>query len=299
MEFRLRLPGSTSNLGSGFDALGMALSLYNRAHVRTRDDPEISVTVRGEGAGALPDDDTNLFVRAAREAAKKIGGPLPGFDLDLENGVPVARGLGSSATVIVGGIVAANRMLGETLSESDVLDLAVAIEGHPDNVSACLKGGLTITAVSDGRTESLAVRPVDPPRVVVAFPSFEVKTADARDALPAQVPHEDAIYNVSRASLLVAALLTGERGPLREAFNDRLHQPYRASLIAGFSEVIQAGLDAGAYAVGLSGAGPAMLALTDSAPDDVGTAMVSVWNQLDIRAESHVLDIDFDGVTTE
>lgn len=299
MEFRLRLPGSTSNLGAGFDALGMALSIYNRAHIVQRDDDGISVSVSGQGKGLLPEDDTNLFIRSARRAAEQVGRPLPGLDLKLENNVPVARGLGSSASVIVGGIVAANHMLGGSLSQNDILDLAVEIEGHPDNVSACLKGGLTITAVADGKTECLGVMPKDPPQVVVAFPAFEVKTADARAVLPELVPHADAIYNVSRASLLVAALLTGERDPIREAFNDRLHQPYRAPLIAGFNDVIQAALAVGALAAGLSGAGPTMLALVDTDAVAVGKAMVGVWNDLDIEAEFHVLEIDRNGATIE
>jgi len=297
MTFTLRLPGSTSNLGSGFDALGMALSLYNQAAVAVRDDDVVSVSVSGEGAGLLPEDDSNLFVTAAREAAGRIGRPLPGFDLEMQNGVPVARGLGSSATVIVGGIIATNRMLNGGLSESDMLDIAVKIEGHPDNVSACLKGGLTITAVAGEVTHCLGVAPVNPPKVVVAFPEFEVKTSDARKALPTQVSHADAIYNVSRASLLVAALLTGDRGPIREAFNDRLHQPYRKSLITGFQQVIDAGVEAGALAVGLSGAGPTMLALTDEDPAGVGAAMVGAWSKLHIRAQAHVLEIDLQGAS--
>ena len=240
MEIRLRTPGSTSNLGPGFDALGLALTIYNRIVVRTvAGDGHRRMRITGEGAGKLPVDESNLFFRSAATAAQRAGQALPGLEVEMHNGIPLSRGLGSSSTAIVAGVYAANLLMGQPFSESALLDLATELEGHPDNVAPCLFGGLVVCSYEDGRVESIRALPPPELRAVVAVPRFELKTEAARAALPEQVPHRDAVFNVGRACLVTAALMSGNLHALRSAMRDRLHQPYRASLVPGIGPVLE------------------------------------------------------------
>ncbi len=299
MEIRLRAPGSTSNLGPGFDALGLALTVYNRILVRTVSGAHRRMRVTGEGAGQLPVDETNLFFRSADTAARRAGRSLPGLEVEMHNGIPLSRGLGSSSTAIVAGVYAANLLMGEPLSESALLDLATELEGHADNVAPCLLGGLVICSYEDGRVESIRALPPPELRAVVAVPRFELKTEAARAALPEQVPHRDAVFNVGRACLVTAALMSGNLLALKSAMRDRLHQPYRASLVPGIDHVLDAAEEAGALGACLSGAGPTLLAFaTDDAPD-IAAAMKNAWAQQEIQADTDVLRVDRDGATTE
>ncbi len=297
MEIQLRLPGSTSNLGPGFDALGLALTVYNRLTVRTTSGVGVRIAVQGAGAGLLPEDTTNLFFRAAAETAGRAGKALPGLEVAMENRIPLARGLGSSSTAIVGGVVAANLLVGEPFSGPELLNLATELEGHPDNVSPCLLGGLTVSSFSDGRVECLRALPPPELRAVVAVPGFELKTEAARSALPETVSHRDATFNVSRACLVTAALLSGNLQALQAGMQDRLHQPYRAPLIPGFDRVLEAALTAGALGVCLSGAGPTLLAFATGEAERVGQAMVEAWRREEVEADAQVLQVDPDGAT--
>lgn len=299
MEFRLRLPGSSSNLGPGYDVLGLALTICNRLTVRTLPGSSVRIAVRGMGKGVLPEDETNLFYRSAVAASERAGKPLPGLEVEMTNTIPLARGLGSSSTAIVAGIVAANTLLDNPFSRDQMLDLAADLEGHPDNVAPCLLGGLVVSAFSDRHVTY--IRAIPPPglQAVVAVPDFELETKAARAALPANVPHADAVFNVGRACLITAALLTGNFEALRTAMVDRLHQPYRAALIPGFYRVLGAAENAGALGAALSGAGPAIMALVTDAADAVKEAMVDAWKAEGIRAEASVYQIDPDGVTVE
>jgi homoserine kinase len=276
----------------------MALAIYNRARVTAVDGPFVIHTT-GEGASALPTDRTNLFFEAASRLAALVGRPLPGMRVDMAIEVPLVRGLGSSSTAIVGGILAANRLLGDPLDADGLLDLATEIEGHPDNVSPCLRGGVTVSAVDGGRV--CCVRALPPPglQVVVAVPDFQVKTRDARDALPAAIPHADAVYNVGRACLVTAALMSGRLDALALAMDDRLHQPYRARLVPGFHDVLAAARDAGALGAALSGAGPTILAFASEDPAAVASAMASAWQRHGVAARAFPLDIDCEGARLE
>ena len=300
MEIRLRTPGSTSNLGPGFDALGLALTVYNRIVVRTASDHRRRrMRVTGEGEGKLPQDETNLFFRSADTAANRAGVSLPGMDVEMRNGIPLSRGLGSSSTAIVAGVYAANLLMGEPFSESFLLDLATELEGHPDNVAPCLLGGLVICSRESGRVESIRALPPPELRAVVAVPRFELKTEAARAALPEQVPHRDAVFNVGRACLVTAALISGDLLSLKSAMRDRLHQPYRASLVPGIDHVLDAAEKAGALGACLSGAGPTLLAFATDNAAEIANAMGKAWAQRDIQAETAVLRVDQDGATTE
>ncbi|MDP6779867.1 MAG: homoserine kinase [Candidatus Latescibacteria bacterium] len=299
MEFRLKVPGSTSNLGPGFDTLGLALALHNSLSIHTTSEPGLALSITGIGEESLPRDESNLFYRSAAAAADRAGKPLPGLVVGMENRIPLARGLGSSSTAIVAGIVAAHTLCGESFSRSEMLDLAAELEGHPDNVSACLYGGLTICSLADGHVTCIRSLPPEGLRVVVAVPRFEVETEAARKALPAQVSHLDATYNVNHACLVTAALLSGDLEALKVGMSDRLHQPYRAPMVQGFDQVLAAALSSGALGACLSGAGPTMLAFAEGDTDQVEAAMVQAWEDAGIQSDAQSLEIDAQGVTVE
>ena len=297
MEFHIRLPGSAANLGPGYDALGMALSIYNHVVVKTRSQSGVSFGIAGEGGGILPADEENLFYRAAQFAAQRTGKTLPGIDIHMHNTVPLARGLGSSSTAIVGGVIAANCLLGEPFSQIEMLDIATAIEGHPDNVSPCLLGGLTASTMDGNRVACVRALPPKELRAVVAIPEFELKTEDARNVLPNTVSHGDAVFSTSRACIVTAALITGNFEHLGVGMQDRLHHPYRAKLIPGFDHILAEAVKAGAWGAALSGAGPTLIALTTQNADAIGRAMIDIWVKKNIQARYHILKVDPSGAT--
>ena len=285
MSIKLRAPGSTSNLGPGFDCLGLALTIYNRITIDEAPAPGIEISVSGEGADILPCDGKNLFYTSAAAAAELAGKTLPGLRVTMENRIPLVRGLGSSSTAIVAGIYAANLLLGEPFTKIELLNLATRLEGHPDNVSPCLLGGLTVSAIKDGEVQYIRALPSPELRAIVVVPHFEVETEAARNALPDTVPHGDAVFNVGHASLVTAALLKGEFKMLRTAMKDRLHQPYRAHLVPGIDKVLEAAESAGALGACLSGAGPTLLAFATDGGDDIKDAMLDTWRNMDIAAD--------------
>ncbi|MBB30383.1 MAG: homoserine kinase [Gemmatimonadetes bacterium] len=299
MAIHLRAPGSASNLGPGFDCLGLALTIYNRITVREVSGSGVNITITGEGAGDLPEDDQNLFYSSAIAAAEMAGGSLPGLRVEMENRIPLVRGLGSSSTAIVAGISAANLLLGEPLGTSDLLNLATRLEGHPDNVSPCLLGGFTISALKDGSVEHIRALPSPELRAIVVVPHFEIRTEAARKALPDSVPHRDAVFNVGHASLVTAALIKADFQILRTAMKDRLHQPYRAHLVPGIEQVLDAAESSGALGACLSGAGPTLLAFTVDDGVNIKRAMLAAWKNVHIDANGYILQVDRDGVTAE
>ena len=299
MAIHLRAPGSASNLGPGFDCLGLALTIYNRITVREVSGSGVNITITGEGAGDLPEDDQNLFYSSAVAAAEMAGGSLPGLRVEMENRIPLVRGLGSSSTAIVAGISAANLLLGEPLDTSDLLNLATRLEGHPDNVSPCLLGGFTISALKDGSVEHIRALPSPELRAIVVVPHFEIRTEAARKALPDSVPHRDAVFNVGHASLVTAALIKADFQILRTAMKDRLHQPYRAHLVPGIEQVLDAAESSGALGACLSGAGPTLLAFTVDDGVNIKRAMLAAWKNVHIDANGYILQVDRDGVTAE
>ncbi len=277
---RVRVPATSANLGPGFDALGMALDLWLESEVRLA--PSDGFEGRGEAA-ELTAPGANLIHEAADAVYAEIGRPRPPWLVTCTSEIPLARGLGSSAAAICTGILAADALTGAGLSPTQHLAIASKIEGHPDNVAAALMGGLTVAVGSDGQACNLAL-PSDLAldlRLVLAIPRFRLATAEARAVLPERICLQDAAYNVGRTALLVAALTSGHLHLLAEALGDRLHQPYREPLVPGMAAVVAAARAAGAYAVTLSGAGPALLAWC---PGPVGEAvrlaMQGAWGDL-------------------
>jgi homoserine kinase len=246
-------PASSANLGPGFDALAVALEFRNEVEVARKGDGPPVVHAVGEGEGEAPAGRDNLFVRAFEAA----GGDSRGLDVWMKNRIPFARGLGSSAATIAAGLVAA-RAMGAADGPGDLLEVATALEGHPDNVAAALNGGLTLAWMS---TEGPRAIGFGRPEVtfVVVIPDQRLSTEAARAALPEQVPHADAVHNAARMGLLVAALGSGDGGLLAEALDDRLHEPYRASLVPLLGAVREQLGGLPAYGATLSGAGPSVL----------------------------------------
>ncbi len=298
-RIRLRVPATTANLGPGFDALGLALTLYNRIAVETTEGQGVSVIVRGEGEGRIPTDESNRVCVAAQKVFERLGRPAPGLRVEMEVAVPLARGLGSSATAAIAGLVAANRLCGSLLSDADLIGVATEIEGHPDNVVPCLLGGFTAAAHADGEVSYVRALPGGPIRAVVAVPAFELETARARAALPQTVSLKDAVYNVTHTALVTLAIARGEFGVLRTAMRDRLHQPYRAPLIPGMARVFDAALDAGALGAAISGAGPSLIAFVTGEGERVGEAMRRAWEAEGVSARALVLDVDTQGTVEE
>lgn len=259
---KVRIPATTANLGPGFDCLGLALGLYN--HVEMAPSVKWQMEIQGEGMDNLSTSPDNLVWQAAIRLWKEAGVVPPVVKIMLHNQIPLSRGLGSSSAAIIGGLVAANSYLASPLSIEHLLDLATDMEGHPDNVAPALYGGLVASACEDSSVYARSLPLCSSLKFVACIPEFSLSTALARQALPSVVPHKDAVFNVSRAVLLVQALKHGDAEVLRFASADKLHQPYRQNLIPGFSDVCSNATAAGAAAVMLSGAGPTMLAITQS-----------------------------------
>jgi homoserine kinase len=257
-ELRVRVPASSANLGPGFDSFALALPLL--AEFELRPAKAWSVTVEGDGQG-IPPDEQNLFVVAARAAASAAGRELAPQHVIQRSAIPIARGLGSSAAAIVGGVVAANSLLGEPLDRRTLLRIANEVEGHADNVAAALYGAFTVALPDEGGP--VATRLVFPRtwRVCLLIPGRPLSTEQARAVLPAQVSRDDAVFNVAHGAALIAAVMRADGALLALAMVDRLHQPARTALVPALGEIIAAAREAGAFGAALSGAGPSVLAV--------------------------------------
>lgn len=258
---RVRVPATSANLGPGFDALGLALGLYDDVSA-TLLESGLRVHAEGEGSGDVPRDETHLIVRAMHRTFAALGAPAPGLAIECVSRIPHGRGLGSSAAAICAGVLLARALVPgaeQRLDAAGVLALAADLEGHPDNVAPCLLGGFTVAWCEDGGARAVR-RDVDPHYVpVVIIPPFSASTAAARGLLPTAVPHADAAFTAGRAALLVAAL-SGEPDALFAATQDRLHQDYRRSAFPTSLDLVDA-LRARGHAAVVSGAGPTVLVL--------------------------------------
>jgi homoserine kinase len=259
----VRVPATSANLGPGFDALGLALELYDDVVVRVTDEPGLTVDVAGMGAASVPRNARHLVVKSMRATFKLLGGAPTGLEVVCANRIPHGRGLGSSAAAIVAGVVAARGLVvggSERMDDAAALAHAAEMEGHPDNVAACLLGGLTIAWTDESVARAIKV-PVSDALAPVAFvPGSSSSTKAARKLLPDSVPHADAVVNSARAALLVEAL-RAHPDDLLSATEDKLHQPYREPAMPKTIALVAELRDAGIPAV-VSGAGPAVLALT-------------------------------------
>jgi homoserine kinase len=292
----VKVPATTANLGPGFDTLGLALSLYDELTVTVRQQPGVTVQVKGVGEGEVPTDESNLVVRSIAATLAKFGQELPGLDVVAVNAIPHGRGLGSSGAAIVSGVMAAKGLLDGIvdLDANRLLAIATELEGHPDNVAPALFGGLTIAWTSEDGPQHkklMVHRGVSP---LICVPDATMSTALARSLRPVSVPHEDAIFNVSRSALLIAALIQSPE-LLHAATEDRLHQSYRASAMPGTVALIDELRDHGHAAV-VSGAGPSILVLCSDPAERLRAAEI-VHQHNGSRWQSLMLAVDFKGAT--
>ncbi|MDX2228000.1 MAG: homoserine kinase [Leptolyngbyaceae cyanobacterium bins.349] len=299
----ISVPATTANIGPGFDCLGAALSLHNRFTFSHLDAAPgtVEITATGAERDRVQTDATNLAYQAFTKFYQHIGQPVPAVKIDIDLGVPLARGLGSSATAIVGGLVGADALTDFSVSRAEVMQLAIAMEGHPDNVVPALIGGCQLAATNPHNDWEICNIPwhesIAP---IVAIPDFELSTAEARRVLPTDYSRADAIFNTAHLGLLLRGLETGNADWLEAALHDRIHQPYRQALIPGYQAVYQAAMESGAYGLVISGAGPTLLALADHAKAEaVKAAIAAAWKAHEIQVTVTVLQIDRTGANTQ
>lgn len=290
---RIQVPATSANLGSGFDSLGIALTLYNQVWMEESD--TVDITSRDEIV--IPTDESNLIYWAAGRVYEQCGKKLPGLKIIQENNIPMARGLGSSSACIVAGILGANRILGGPLSRQDLINLAAEIEGHPDNTTPAIEGGLAASAIEAGRVYSVSVPVSEKIRFVLFIPPFELKTEKARSVLPQQYSRSDAVYNLSRSALMAASLFSGKLENLRVAVQDKIHQPYRAGLIENLDSVFRLSYELGSLGTYVSGAGPTIISMIDAdATENFSKYAAAHLEEKGIAGwQIKVLDTDADG----
>lgn len=258
---KVRVPATSANLGPGFDAFGIAFKLYNTFTMEERDNGKLTI----RGVEKRYQDKSNLTYKAMIKVFNHVNYKPKGIYLLNEVNVPISRGLGSSATCIVAGLVGANVLCGTPLSGKNLFDMAVEMEGHPDNVAPAMFGGLT-ASLSNAAGNFYIKKEVDPRfEFYVAIPNFSLSTLEARKALPSKINHRDACYNIARASMTFTALADGQPDILRESMDDKLHQPYRKHLIDHYDEVTHQAKEFGALAACISGAGSSILFVNESA----------------------------------
>jgi homoserine kinase len=288
-ELRVRVPASSANLGPGFDSFAIALPLLAEYEVRAS--RVWSVAIEGDGNG-IPTDEENLFVVAARATAKAAQESLGTYHVVQRSAIPIARGLGSSAAAIVGGVVAANALLGEPLDRRSLLRIASDVEGHADNVAAALYGALTVALPGDDGPVATRIAFPSGWRICLLIPREPLSTEKARAVLTPTVSRADAVFNLAHAAALLAAVLRSDGALLSIAMTDRLHQPARAHLITGLDEIIAAARGAGAFGAALSGAGPAILAVAPARlADRVVIAMEDAARLAGTMARGRVLRV--------
>ncbi len=289
---RVKAPATTANMGPGYDCLGMALDVWNTIEIEVLDSGEPVVEVTGEGAGELGTGRDNLVYRSMEFLFQDAEQEMPLVRIRCDNAIPLARGMGSSAAAIAGGLVAANAICSQDYTPNDLLEMAATIEGHPDNVAAAVLGGMQLV-ISDKTEEGsrLYTVPINVPpglHAVVFVPQVRITTEDARAVLPEKVTVADAVHNMGRVGLLVASMATNHPEYLAIATQDLLHQPYRQPLFPAMKVIFKAALDAGALGVFLSGSGSTVLALTQGREMTVAYEMAEAARQASVEGSVSV-----------
>ncbi|MEC8959133.1 MAG: homoserine kinase [Chloroflexota bacterium] len=289
---RVKAPATTANMGPGYDCLGLALDVWNTLEIEVLKGGEPVVEVTGEGADELGTGRDNLIYRAMEFLFQDVGEDMPAVRINCDNAIPLARGMGSSAAAIAGGLVAANYLCSQEYTANDLLEMAATIEGHPDNVAAAVLGGMQLV-IMDQTDEGnrLYTVPLNVPpelHAVVFVPQVRISTKDARAVLPEKVSMADAVHNMGRVGLLVAAMATNHPEYLTVATQDRIHQPYRQPLFPAMKVIFQAALDAGAMGVFLSGSGSTVLALTKGREMTVAYEMAEAARQASVEGNVSV-----------
>jgi len=289
----VRVPATSANLGCAFDCAALALGLYLNLHVTPRADGVLTVRYRGVTPERIPTDETNLVVRTIRRTLESWG-KVRGFDLEIENQIPVGVGLGSSAAAIVGALAACHWLADRPLSDEELVSLATRLEGHPDNVAAAWHGGFTVTVQHDDATLACSCPVPDSLRLVLVVPDYALPTEKARQVLPLHYSRAEAIHNLQRAAMLAAQFFSGRARFHPAFFADRWHQPYRATLIPGLSEALSFS-HPDVQGICLSGAGPSILAFVRRGASAIGDVICQTLAQHGVKAETYMLAADNEG----
>lgn len=291
MRVVAKIPGTTANLGSGFDAFGLALTIYLHLDVQIQE-KGVVIESNGEGAAELPHGESHLVYRTIDSVFVKSGRETPGMRIVMRNEIPLSRGLGSSGAAIIAGLLCGAKLTGIELSGEEVLQLANDFEGHPENAASSYLGGLTINCNSGDKIVTKKVAADERLKAVVLIPDLRISTNKARKVLPTNVSHRDAVFNLQRSALLSHAFLTHDYSALRQAMSDRLHQAFRGRLIPGFDDFIGLAYQNGALGAGISGSGSTIICFTL----EDGLALKNTWEKQAIttglQARVSVLGVD-------
>lgn len=284
-KITVKIPATTANMGPGFDCLGMALDIWNTVTVEMG---KTGIEITGRDARILPRGSSNLILRCFKTVFERLGKALPEAKIICHNDIPVSRGLGSSSAGIVGGLMAANEVCDRPFSKEELLDIAVEIEGHPDNVVPAILGGCQISVQDEGKLITCQVPIPEELNAVLFIPDVLMSTAQARRVLPSTVDRADAVYNIGRVAMLVSALATGKLERLNVATQDRLHQPARLEIFFPMKNIFKGAMDGGARGVFLSGAGSTVLALTADKEFTIGYEMADAASKSGVGGEIKV-----------
>lgn len=307
MKVSVKVPATTANLGPGFDCMGMALPIYNTVTIEETVLPgtgiEINVIADDDSADEfslehIPMDENSIIYKAVELLYNSIGQTPSELKITIHSQIPIARGLGSSASVIVGGLLAANELLGRPADEAALLSIATEVEGHPDNITPAIVGGLVLTSSEDDG--SIVYRKLDWPQewtLTVCVPEYELATDISRSVLPKEVPMQDAVFNAKRLAMFVEAIHTKDSQLMKLALKDRLHQPYRMKLVPGLEKIIE-NLKHEENVLGcvLSGAGPSILIISEKNNlDKIRSIVRDTWADLNVKADIHTLPVENNG----
>lgn len=304
MKVSVKVPATTANIGPGFDCFGMALSLYNTITLEETVYPTtgLEINVIGDSVSSranefIPKNESNVIYKAVELLYNYVGQTPPALRINIQSNIPIAKGLGSSASVIVGGILAANKLLGEPADLAAILSVANEVEGHPDNVVPAVLGGFTLSsAEDDGSIIHKKISWPDEWKVIVCIPDYELATSISRSVLPKTVPIEDAVFNAKRCAMLVEALHTKDAELMQIALTDKIHQPYRSRLIPGFDDIINNLRYTDTIGTVLSGAGPSIMVVSHSSNmEEIKSTVKSTWDSIGIKSTVKTLNIDQDG----
>lgn len=292
----VKVPATTANLGPAFDCVGMALDLFNSVTLTVSD--KQSFAISGEGEKFLPKSADNRIYKAIQSLYSEINKPMPVLAVSCVNQIPLVRGLGSSSAAALSGLAAANAIEGSPVSTERILEMAVEIEGHPDNVAPALLGGCQIVVQNGAKIVTSAVKVADGLKAVLFIPDFQMSTSKARSLLARDISRKDAVFNMGRTALLCNALSTGDWCSLKIATEDRLHQQARESMFPAMPKIISAALEAGAHGAFLSGAGPTIIALASEKYAEIAAAMSQEAERAKINGKTMALSLSALGAHT-
>lgn len=304
MKVSVKVPATTANIGPGFDCLGMALPVYNTITVEETIMPGTGIEINiidetnEQDIISIPTDENNIVYKAIELLYNSIGQTPDELKITINTHIPIARGLGSSAAVVVGGLLAANRLLGNPADEAALLSIASEIEGHPDNVTPAIVGGFVISSLEEDG--SVIYRKLDWPKdwkITVCIPDYELATDIARSVIPSEIPIKDAVFNLKRSAMLVEAVNTEDKELMKFALNDKLHQPYREKLVPGMKEIKEAlRHEENVLGCVLSGAGPSLLVISHGNNINKIKDIVSrTWLDLNVKSQIYTLDVEEHG----